>query len=254
VVHLDGLDIALMALAGIAAGSINAVVGSGTLITFPLLLAFGYPPVVANVSNTVGLVPGSIMGAVGYRSMLVGQGPRLRRLAFGSVLGGALGAALLLALPASAFRTIVPILVGTGCVLVIIGPRLGPWLSARRGDHPAPHASPALIGGVFAVAVYGGYFGAAQGVLLIGVLGIFLEETLQRVNAAKNVLAALTNLTAGIAFILFSHVAWVPALLLAGGSAIGGILGSRFGRHLHPTVLRVIIVVIGVFTIVRLVL
>jgi uncharacterized protein len=252
VVHLNGLDIVLMALVGLVAGAINAVVGSGTLLTFPLLLALGYPPVVANVSNTVGLVPGSVMGAFGYRTMLVGQAPRLRRLGVMAVLGGCTGAALLLALPPSAFREIVPVLVGAGCVLVVLGPRLGPWLQARRTHHPGHPPAPALLVSVFVVAVYGGYFGAAQGVLLIGVMGIFLDESLQRINAAKNVLAGLTNCTAGIIFIVASHVAWVPAVLIAGGSAVGGGLGARFGRHLPPVVLRGLIVVIGVVTIVTL--
>jgi uncharacterized protein len=252
VVHLNGLDIALLALVGIAAGAINAVVGSGTLLTFPLLLALGYPPVVANVSNTVGLVPGSVMGAFGYRTLLIGQAQRLRRLGVAAVLGGSCGAVLLLALPPSAFRTIVPVLVGVGCVLVIVGPRVGPWLNARSQRHPHHPPAPALVASVFAVAIYGGYFGAAQGVLLIGVMGIFLEETLQRINAAKNVIAGLTNCTAGVIFIFASHVAWVPAALIAAGSALGGAAGARFGRHLHPAILRTLIVVIGVVTIVAL--
>ncbi len=252
-VQLSGLDILWVALAGLAAGGINSVVGSGTLITFPLLLALGYPPVMANVSNTVGLVPGSAMGAVGYRRELVGQGKRVTRLAIGSLIGGAIGATLLLQLPASAFKAIVPVLVGLGVVLVIVGPWLNRWLAERR-THPHPTgASAGLFAGVTAVAVYGGYFGAAQGVLLIAIMGIFLDEELQRINAAKNVLAGLTNLVAAVIFIIFSHIAWLPALVIAGSSAVGGGIGGRYGRRIPANLLRGVIVIVGVITIVRLV-
>ncbi len=251
--------------AGIAAGAINAVVGSGSLITFPTLLAFGFPPVVANVSNNVGLVPGNFSGAYGYRRELAGQRSRLIRLGAAAVLGGLTGAILLLSLPASAFTLIVPALILIACVLVLIQPRMGGWLAARRaraadregGDAgQAGHADrvgPALTGGMLLSGAYGGYFGAAQGVLVIGLLGSFLDESLQRVNAAKNVLVALVNATAAVVFILFAHVSWLAVLLIAAGSTIGGLLGARFGRRLPPTVLRWLVVVIGVIAAVKLI-
>ena len=256
--------------AGIAAGAINAAVGSGSLITFPTLLAFGFPPVVANVSNNVGLVPGNASGAYGYRRELAGQRGRLIRLGIAAVIGGLTGAILLLSLPASAFTLIVPALILIACVLVLIQPRMGGWLAARRaraaggagngdgggdGDHAsgAGHVGPVLAGGMLLSGAYGGYFGAAQGVLVIGLLGSFLDESLQRVNAAKNVLVALVNATAAIVFILFAHVSWPAVLLIAAGSAIGGLLGAKFGRRLPPTALRLLVVVIGIIAAVKLI-
>jgi uncharacterized membrane protein YfcA len=250
--------------AGVAAGAINAVVGSGTLITFPALLAFGFPPVVANVSNNVGLVPGNFSGAYGYRRELAGQRSCLIRLGAAAVLGGLTGAILLLSLPASAFILIVPALILIACVLVLIQPRMGAWLAARRartagegGDgSQAGHAGrvgPVLTGGMLLSGAYGGYFGAAQGVLVIGLLGSFLDESLQRINAAKNVLVALVNATAAIVFILFAHVSWLAVLLIAAGSTLGGLLGAKFGRRLPPTVLRLLVVAIGVIAAVKLI-
>ena len=183
----------------------------------------------------------------------MGQGKRVTRLAIGSLIGGAIGATLLLQLPASAFKAIVPVLVGLGVVLVIVGPWLNRWLAERR-THPHPTgASAGLLAGVTAVAVYGGYFGAAQGVLLIAIMGIFLDEELQRINAAKNVLAGLTNLVAAVIFIILSHIAWLPALVIAGSSAVGGGIGGRYGRRIPANLLRGVIVIVGVITIVRLV-
>ena len=301
-------EAAAILAAGVAAGGINAVVGSGSLITFPTLLAFGFPPVVANVSNNVGLVPGNFSGAFGYRRELAGQRHRLSRLGVAAAAGGLTGAILLLSLPASAFTLIVPALILMACVLVLIQPRLGPWLMARRAradsagkqegcasqegpggqgggagregpggqgggagregpggqgggagregragqEGRAGHGGPVLGAGVLLSGVYGGYFGAAQGVLVIGLLGSFLDESLQRVNGAKNVLVALVNTTAAMVFILFAHVAWLAVLLIAAGSTIGGLLGAKFGRRLPPTALRMLVVVIGVAAAVKL--
>ncbi len=239
--------------AGIAAGTINAVVGSGTLITFPLLLGFGYAPVVANVSNTVGLVPGNASGAVGYRRELAGQSRRrVLPLALASLAGGILGAVLLLSLPASAFKAIVPVFIGIALVLIVINPRLSTWLEARgrpRQRDPGPLTTAAM----FLSGVYGGYFGAAQGILVLAVLGLVLDEQLQRINALKVVLVGLVNLVSGLLFIIAAHVAWGPAGLIALGSIIGGVLGSRYGRRLPPAALRAVIVVVGVIAIVHLV-
>jgi uncharacterized membrane protein YfcA len=237
--------------AGIAAGGINTVVGSGTLVTFPTLLAIGYSPVLANVSNTVGLVPGSVSGAIGYRRELVGQRERIIRLGAASVLGGMTGALLLLKLPASAFAAIVPVLIGLGCVLVLAQP----WISRRvKPPEQAPaHGSLWVWLLVYAAGVYGGYFGAAQGVLLIAILGLGLAESLQRINATKNVLAGLVNAVAALVFIALSEVSWSAAGIIAAGSILGGQLGATVGRRLPAPVLRGFVAVVGIVAIVQLV-
>ena len=236
---------------GLAAGTLNTIVGSGSLITFPTLLALGYPPVVANVSNTVGLVTGSISGAVGYRRELEGQRPRLRVLGTASLAGGLTGGLLLLALPASVFRDVVPVLILVACVLVAIQPRLARRIAA--GERPVrAHGGPLLFLDVFLTGVYGGYFGAAQGVMLIALLGIFLDDTLQRLNAAKNVLAALVNGIAAVLFMLFADVDWAVAGLLAGGAIVGGQVGATLGRRISPGWLRAVIVLGGVAVAIRL--
>jgi uncharacterized protein len=230
--------------AGLAAGTINTIVGSGSLITFPTLLAFGFTPVVANVSNTIGLVPGSLSGAVAYRSELGGQRSRLVVLGMASVSGGIVGAVLLLALPSSVFRDVVPVLILIACVLVALQPRLSARL-AQRAEHPE-HGGPVLFASVFLTGVYGGYFGAAQGVILLSLLGIFLRDHLQRLNATKNVLAFLVNGVAGLIFAFFAHVAWDAAGLLAVGSIVGGQVGGTLGRRLPASLLRGVIIVVGV--------
>jgi uncharacterized protein len=243
------LEILAIFAAGLAAGTINTLVGSGTLITFPTLLALGYPPVVANVSNTVGLVPGSVSGSLGYRRELAGQRVRLMRLGVGSALGGLVGALLLLVLPSSVFAAIVPVLILLGCVLVLIQPWVGARV-ARPRSAPA-HGSVWVWLLVLLVGVYGGYFGAAQGVLLIAILGLGLDETLQRVNAAKNVLALIVNAVAAVLFIAVADVDWSAAGLIAAGSVVGGQLGAGIGRRLPAVVLRAVIVVVGVVAVLR---
>jgi uncharacterized protein len=301
--------------AGLAAGTINTVVGSGTLITFPTLLAFGYPPVLANVSNNVGLVAGVASGVHGYRAELAGQRRRIIRLGSASACGGLVGAILLLVLPAEAFKAIVPALIGVAVVMVLIQPLLARWMARRQlarsagragdgdlaaqadgadpGPRPAADAGhgtagaggangngaagragaatavgvlPATgissradaIGGpvlwalVFCAGVYGGYFGAAQGVLLIGMLGIAFTDSLQRINAVKNVLAGLVNGVAAVVFIALTHIDWKVAGLIAAGSIIGGQAGARVGRRLPPWGLRLLIVCVGVAALVKL--
>jgi len=238
--------------AGIVAGTINTVVGSGTLFTFPVLLAFGYAPVTANVSNTVGLVPGSVAGAIGYREELEGQARRAIPLATASVLGGIVGAILLLSLPASAFKAIVPAFIAIALALIVLQPRLSRAL-ARRRNRGHDRAGPVGTAATFGSGVYGGYFGAAQGILLLAILGLSLDgENLQRINALKVVLAGLVNLVAGMVFVFSAHVAWLAALLIAVGSSIGGVAGARYGRRLPPAALRAVIVAVGIFAIVRL--
>jgi uncharacterized protein len=227
-------------------------VGSGTLITFPVLLSVGLPPVSANVSNTLGLAPGSFVGAWGYRRELAGQRQRATQLGSASLLGGVIGAVLLLSLPAGAFKAIVPVLIVLALLLVVLGPRISGWL-ADSPHTQQTHVTPLLWAVTLGAGVYGGYFGAAQGVLLMGFLGLLLAESLQRQNALKNVLAGLVNAVAAVVFVISgTEVDWAAAGLVAAGSIIGGLIGARVGRRLPPTVLRGVIVVVGVVAIVKL--
>lgn len=236
-------DLAIVG-AGLAAGTINTVVGSGSLITFPTLLAFGYPAVLANVSNNIGLIPGSLSGAVAYRHELAGQGRRLAVLSTAAGAGSLVGAVLLLALPHSVFRRVVPALILVAVVLVAVQPVLARRL-ARRAEQP-PHGGAALYGLILLTSVYGGYFGAAQSVIFVGLLGSFLDDHLQRLNAAKTVLALVTGVVAGIYFVAATHVSWTAAGLLAAGAVVGGQIGGRLGRRMAPAVLRLIIMAVGV--------
>jgi uncharacterized membrane protein YfcA len=242
--------VALVGVAGLAAGTINTVVGSGTLITFPVLLALGVPPVTANVSNTLGLVPGSFSGAWSYRSELAGQRDRVIRLGSASLVGGIVGALLLLVLPAGVFKAVVPVLIIVALGLVVAQP----WLSRRvmGAEHQASATRSALLWcAVLLTGVYGGYFGAAQGVLLIAILGTLLEADLQRMNALKNVLTGLVNGVAGVIFIILAHPDWTYVAIIAVGSTLGGQLGGLIGRRLSPVMLRGIIVVVGIAALVK---
>lgn len=260
------LEIAAILVAGMGAGTINAVVGSGTLITFPTLLAIGIPPVTANMSNSLGLVPGSVAGAVGYRRELAGQRGRVLRLLVWSTSGGVLGAILLLVLPPGAFEAVVPVLILLGVTLVVLQPRLSALVAARaerRGtpaDATADATAEPLSGAwwvpvaVFGTGVYGGYFGAAQGVILMGILGIGVTDALQRLNGVKNVLVAVVNGIAGLIFVAVAElglfgieadVDWLVVAVIAVGAVIGGFLGAAVGRKLPSVALRGIIVVVG---------
>jgi uncharacterized membrane protein YfcA len=252
---MDLLQALALLAAGMVAGAINVIVGSGTLVTFPTLLAFGYPSVLANVSNTIGLVPGSVAGAIAYRRELREQRERVLRLAGASTVGGITGALVLLKLPSSAFDAIVPVLILLGCALVVAQPSLSGWVARRRtrsGTVGGSHGGVLTFVLVFFTGVYGGYFGAAQGVLLMAIMGILINDDLQRLNGVKNVLAGLVNFVAAIVFILASHVAWDAAALIAVGSTLGGTLGGRYGRRLPPQALRGFIVVVGLVAAVRL--
>jgi uncharacterized membrane protein YfcA len=251
-------EMVAVALAGLAAGSINAVVGSGTLVTFPVLLAVGLPPVTATISNSLGLVPGNLTGAIGYRRELHGQRRLLVRLFPASVLGALTGAFLLLHLPASAFEAIVPGLVALAVVLVAVQPLLQRKLAARRaraGVEDAPRVGggrlAALLAGAYATGTYGGYFAASQGVLQIGIFGLLLPEPLQRLNAIKNVLTLGVNAVAALAYVIVAtdRVDWLAAGLVAGGSLVGGYVGSTLGRRLPAPVLRTAIVLLGLVAI-----
>ena len=235
-----------------AAGTINAFVGSGSLITFPTLVALGYPPVLANVSNNIGLVPGAVSAVYGYRRELRGQRDRLTRLVPASVLGGLTGATLLLLLPSSYFKKIVIVLIVIALVLVVLQPRLSAFVQSRVTTARSADVRPALVILVAATGVYGGYFGAAQGIILIAILGVMIRDDLQRLNGTKNVLAGSVNLVASIVFIFATDVDWKIVALIAAGSVIGGQVGSTYGRRLDARALRALIVVVGCVALARL--
>lgn len=250
----------LIAFAGVGAGAINSLVGSGTLITFPTLVALGFPPVTATMSNAVGVVGGGVSGTWGYRAELRGQWHRLRWQIPASVTGALIGSFLLLHLPERVFIQIVPVLMILALILVIAGPRIQEYArrraeaAGRSAEHVPPLRMAALVAGTFAVGVYGGYFTAAQGILLMGVMGALLPEDMQRMNAAKNLLSLLVNIVAAISYTLvaFDRISWLAAGLIAVGSLAGGWLGSRYGRRLSPNALRAVIVVVGLIGLVRL--
>lgn len=245
-VDLSALDALAVLAAGIGAGTINAVVGSGSLITFPTLLAVGYDPLLANVSNNIGLVPGGLSAVIGYRRELRGQRRRVTRLAAASAAGGLTGSTLLLALPESVFDAVVPALVLAGVVLVATQPWISARLAARRGGAmPAEHGGVALLAGVYAAGVYGGYFGAGQGILLLALLGIMLSDALPRLNGVKNALAMVVNTVAAVVFVVSADIAWEVVGLVAAGSIVGGQLGAAFGRRLPPATLRAVVVLVG---------
>jgi uncharacterized protein len=244
-------DMAAVAGAGLAAGAVNAIVGSGSLITFPTLLAVGLPPLVANVTNTVGLVPGSVSGAVGYRRELRGQRGRVVRLGAAGMSGGLVGAVLLLAFPSTTFEKVIPFLILAAVALTLVQPRIAARVArSRRGGDP--QEGPVLLAAVFATAVYGGYFGAAQGVILLALLGAFVADDLQRLNAVKNVVAALVNGVAAIVFIASAPVHWQVAMVEAAGAIAGGQLGATVGRRLPAGPLRAAIVVVGLAVAIKL--
>ncbi|MEV7140545.1 sulfite exporter TauE/SafE family protein [Streptomyces tauricus] len=260
--------------AGVGAGGVNTVVGSGTLITFPVLLATGLPPVTATVSNALGLVPGAISGAFGYRKELRGQRRRILKLSVGALVGGFTGAVLLLALPATAFERIVPVVVGLALVLVAFQPLITKHLRRRRTEvrsssagppgpvaqFPAPlkerssDGGPLLFVGLTLASVYGGYFAAAQGIIYMSLMGVLLDETMQRLTAVKNVLVAVVNTVAATFFLFVADFDWTAVALIAVGSAIGGQLGAAVGRRFSPVVLRILIVTIGTVALVQLLL
>jgi len=253
--------------AGIAAGTINTIVGSGSLITFPTLLALGYPPVTANISNSLGLVPGGLSGSWGYRRELSTQKRALKILLPCSLVGGVSGALFLLVLPASAFTAIVPVLVALAVLLVAFQPLIQRTVAKRRATAAPPEKTAAdsppsvqkyglgVAAACFFCGVYGGYFGAAQGVLLVGLFGVLLTDPLQTQNALKNILVTCVNLIAAVVFIVVAidRLDWIVVAIIGVGSLIGGFLGARIGRRLPPMAMRVVIVAVGTIAFVRLV-
>ena len=254
-------ELVAVLVAGVGAGAINALVGSGTLITFPTLVAFGVPPVTATMSNAIGLVAGGVSSTWGYRRELEGQWPRLRWQMPASFLGAIAGCWLLLHLPETVFETVVPILLVAALILVVAQPYIQKWVGRRSspgGDLMPQHLGPARIAamtvGTFAVGVYGGYFTAAQGILLMGILGVVVPDHLQRLNAAKNLLSLVVNVVAAVTYTLvaFDRIDWWAAAAIAVGSLAGGFLGARYGRRLSPRALRAVIVVVGLIGLWRL--
>jgi hypothetical protein len=242
------LEGAIILVAGIAAGIVNVVAGAGTLITFPTLLALGIPPITANVSNTVGLVPGSIAGAYGYRRELQSEWRPVAWMAVFSAVGGVVGGLLLLVLPADAFSMVVPFLLVLAAVLSAVQPRVARYVRRKAPEGASTDTRPITFGlvlGILGTGVYGGYFGAAQGVVLLALLGILWSTDMHRANGAKNVLAGMANLVSSIIFISSGTVDWTIAVLIGVGSAVGGWLGVRIGRRLSAPVLRTILVIVA---------
>lgn len=270
VLGMELWQIGLIVLAGIAAGGINAVVGSGTLITFPALVAFGVPPVVSTMSNAVGLIPGNIASSFGYRNELRGQWRRILGFVPASILGSLTGAYLLLHLPADAFETIVPVLLVVALIMVVGQPALSRYLknrSVRRAERAGEEHVAASVGDtlstgryvlvlvvVFLTAIYGGYFAAAQGIILIALLGLLLPDDLQRLNGLKNVLVLVVNTVSASTYIIVGHdrLNWIAVICIAIGSLIGGYFGARIGRKFSPVLLRTIIVILGLVAIWRI--
>jgi uncharacterized membrane protein YfcA len=246
---LDATQIGVLALAGLAAGAINAIAGGGSLISFPALLSVGYPAVAANVTNTVALVPGYLGGSLAYRPELVGQSQRVRALSVVSVGGGLLGSILLVSSPASLFRSIVPWLILFSCALLALQPTVARLVGSEQ---EADHHPTVLLGVQFLAAVYGGYFGAGLGVLMLAVLATFLHDTLQRLNALKGLLSLIINVIAALFFALFGPVAWLPVLIMALASLLGGHLGVHLARRLSSRLLRAVVIAFGVIVALRL--
>jgi len=237
----------VLTLVGLLAGVINSVVGSASLVTFPALIAIGYPPVVANITNNIGVLPANIAGALSYRAYFSGEWKKLGVFAALSAIGGLAGALLLLRMPADAFRFIVPFLIVMALLLVIFGPAVKAWVLKRSADaeRPRTERSPLLLATVGAAGVYGGYFGAAQGVILLSTFSLGLNGGLQRANAYKNAITSAGNIAAVVVFIAIGHIAWGAAAVLAVTSFIGGLIGGRYGQKLPENAYRVIIVVVG---------
>ena len=232
------LEALAVLVAGAVAGGVNAVVGSGSLITFPTLLAVGFSPVTANVSNCVGLVPGGVSGSFGYRRELEGQWRRCAILGVGTVIGAILGGILLLELPGEVFDAVVPALILLAVALMAFRP--------TPRQHEGGDNMTAGVAASFGVGIYGGYFGAAQGIILISLLRLTFSERLQVLNAIKNVLAGVANAVAGLLFIFVADVAWDAAALIAAGSLVGAAVGARYGRRIPSEILRRVVIVYGV--------
>lgn len=246
---------AVIVAAGVASGFVNAIVGSGSLISFPALVGSGFERLAANIANNIGQFPGSLSAVYGYRRELAGQWGRVRKLVPVSFVGSITGALLLLKYPGS-FRQVVPVLILVGVALVLLAPLVQARVKARRAaeggvTHP-DHLHAAALVGVFLAGIYGGYFGAGQGVILVGVLGMALSDELVRINALKNVLASIVNGIAAVVFIIRGDIPWLAAALIGSGAIVGAQIGARIGRRIPGNVLRAVIGIVGVIVAVRL--
>jgi hypothetical protein len=238
-------DVLTVLAAGLGAGVVVAAVGAGSLVSFPLLLGVGLTPLVANVCNTVGLVPGGLSGSYGFRRELAGKASLVRATAVTSALGSLVGAFLLLALPATSFERVVPWLVIVAATLIAAQPVISRWLRRRPAQRPraAPRTLPAPLGGMSSIiGVYGGYFGAGQGVMLVAFLALGLDEGLQVINGLKNVAVLSANLAAAVVFVFWAPLDWSVVGLVALGSVFGGWIGAHVGRRLPPLLFRVLVV------------
>jgi len=245
---MTGLEQLAVLAAGLGAGILTTTVGVATLLSFPVLVAVGIPPVVANASNTVGLAPGAISGSWGYRDQLR-EHPGVSFAVLGTcAIGAVAGAWLLLALPPGVFEAVVPWLILFTCLLVGLQPRITAWMKARHDEHPPDRTSMSPVTTAFATAtgVYGGYFGAGSGVMMMAVLGLGLDLEFRVVNALKTLAVLAGNGVAGLIFLVVAELDWRAIALLAGGSIVGGYIGSRIGNRLPAPALRAGIVVAGV--------
>ena len=238
----------LVVATGLGAGVLSSTVGVASLLSFPVLVALGLPPVVANVTNTLGLIPGGLGGVVGYRSEVREAGPIARTIVVVCALGAAVGAALLLGLPASVFEAVVPWLILFTCLLVGAQPRIAAWLRARNGERVAQrrHMSPTTTVFATITGVYGGYFGAGAGVMMVAVLGLGTDLELRIVNGLKTLSLMVGNIVAGLIFVFVADPRWDVVVLLAAGSLVGGYVGARIGRKLPDAVFRWGVVAAGV--------
>ncbi len=249
-IHLDALSIVEMAVVGLIAAAINALAGGGTLLSFPVLLAIGYPALVANVSNTLGILPGYVGGSLSYRRELVGQGRRVIVLGIAGAIGALIGSFLLTRTSPSAFRAVVPWLILFACLLLAVQPLVSRWLESRR-EGPAT-IGPLLIAGDTAGGVYGAFFGAGLGVMVLAILGLFLTDSLQRLNALKGVISLVVNGVAAACFAIAAPVSWPVVAAMAPAAFVGGFAGAALARRVPPTPLRIIVVVLGIAVAVRL--
>lgn len=255
---MEPLSIAIILLAATVAAVMNSVVGAGTIVTFPVLVLLGMPPVEAIVANVIGIVPGTLAGTWSYRSTLVGRGRTVRRLIISSTLGGILGAFLLVLLPPGVFTAIVPVLLLFAGVLAALQPRIAAAVDRSRtrgasGGGPAhvighDRLTAPLVLAVGVTGVYGGYFGAAQGVLLLVILGIFLGGSMNELNGIKNALATTANVVSAVVFVVYRgiEIDWPVVIIIAIASTFGGLLGGIYGRRLSGDVLRVLIITIAI--------
>jgi uncharacterized membrane protein YfcA len=237
-------QVALLAVAGFFAGALNAAAGGGSLISFPALILVGYPSLTANVTNNVAVAPGYLTGATGYRHELRGQRKRIVPLVIASFIGSLIGVGLILASSQRAFESFVPFLVLAACVLLAVQPAISRWLGERSGDRERPGVG-ALAGQTLA-GVYGGYFSAALGVAVLALLGLFLDDTLQRLNALKALLQLVIGAVSAVGFALLAPVAWTAVAIIAPASMVGGEVGARLAQRVSDRVLRVGIIAYGV--------